>query len=87
MKISHTWYDAERGIMVVYADLPKEVDEISTINADGSYTVFIRATAAKERQAVAYSHALNHIRHCDFDDGVLVQDAERRCHAGIQTAT
>lgn len=87
MKISHTWYDAENGIMVVYAFLPKEVDGLSTINSDGSYTVFIRTTAAPEKQAVAYCHELDHIRHCDFDDGVIVQDAERRCHAGIQTAT
>lgn len=84
MRILNKWWDEENGVMVVYIDFPKEVDEFVTANADGSYTAFIRASMSIDRQAIAYTHALWHIEHGDFEDGVDVQIAERLAHARIQ---
>ena len=82
-KISHKWYDVENDMMVVYIDLPKDVDEFLTVNNDGSYTAFIRSTACPDKQYAAYIHAIIHIKNNHLEDGVLVQDAERIAHAGI----
>lgn len=83
--ISSKWWDDIRGIMVVYIDLPKQVDEFVTANADGSYTVFIRSTMTVKRQHAAYEHALFHITNGDLEDGKDVQVVERIAHARIQT--
>lgn len=74
------WYDAENDLNVVYTDFPAGVDEFVTRNADGSYTAFIGQNRSPAVMRKAYLHALNHIRNNDLDDGVDVQDAERRAH-------
>lgn len=69
--------------MVVFIELPPQVDEFVTINEDCSYTVFIRSSMSDERKAIAYTHALYHIEHGDLEDGVDVQIAERKAHARV----
>lgn len=76
-----TWYDAENHLNVVFTDFPQGVDEFVTENADGSYTAFIGQNRCPQKIKEAYRHALVHIKSHDLEDGVDVQEAERRTHA------
>ena len=51
-----------------------------TINEDCSYTAIIAANRCQAKQKKAYRHALDHIEHNELEDGVDVQQAEKRCH-------
>lgn len=83
-RIESKWWDETNDTMVVFIDLPSEVDEFVTVNDDGSHTVFLRSSMSLERRAIAYTHALWHIAHGDLEDGRDVQTVERIAHAGVQ---
>ena len=83
-RIESKWWDEANCVMVVFIDLPVEVDEFVTVNEDGSHTVFLRSSMSLERRATAYTHALWHIAHGDLEDGRDVQTVERIAHAGVQ---
>ena len=61
-------------------NLPKDVDEVITINEDCSYTAIIAENRCQDKQRKAYRHAVSHIEHNELEDGVDVQQAEKRCH-------
>lgn len=54
-------------------------NEAVTLNEDGSYSVFINARAASNKQQEAYLHALEHIKNDDFSavESVNVIEAKR----------
>jgi hypothetical protein len=60
-------------------DLNTKIDEIVTVNEDGSYTVVINSRAASNRQEEAKLHAFEHILHDDFSEE-NVQEIEARAH-------
>lgn len=52
---------------VFFMDFPNtKVDEMVTLNEDGSYSVFINSRLSHEGALKAYKHALNHIKNGDF---------------------
>ena len=69
-------------INVHLIDFPKNVkgNESVTPNEDGSYSVFINARAASNKQREAYLHALKHIENDDFSSSESVQAIEARAH-------
>lgn len=53
--------------MVHFIDFPTtRVDELVTLNDDGSYSVFINSRLSHDGIIKAYKHALNHIKNEDF---------------------
>ena len=74
------WYDEKHDLTIVYMNLPKDVDEVLTINEDCSYTAIIAENRCQDKQRKAYRHAVSHIEHNELEDGVDVQQAEKRCH-------
>lgn len=74
------WYDEKHNLTIVYMSLPKDVDEVITINEDCSYTAIIAENRCQDKQKKAYEHAVSHIDHDDFEDGKYVQIIEKRCH-------
>ena len=60
------WFDEDHGINVVYIAMPTDVNECTTVNEEGSYTVFINASVCNEKQMSGYNHALFHISNDDF---------------------
>lgn len=74
------WYDEKHDLTIVYMNLPKDVDEVLTINEDCSYTAIIAENRCQAKQRKAYRHAVSHIEHNELEDGVDVQQAEKRCH-------
>lgn len=55
-------------------------NEAVTPNEDGSYSVFINARAASNKQQEAYLHALEHIKNDDFSSSESVQAIEAKAH-------
>lgn len=74
------WYDEKHNLTIVYMNLPKDVDEVLTVNEDCSYTAFIAENRCEAKQKKAYRHAVWHINHEDMEDGKEVQEIEKRCH-------
>ena len=74
------WYDEKHNLTIIYMSLPKNVQEEITVNEDGSYTAAISDKLCPAKQMKAYLHALNHIKHDDFEDGKDVRQIEKRCH-------
>lgn len=65
--------------MYIYlTDLPHKVDEAVTPCLDG-YTVYINQNLSTDRQLKAYTHALKHILHNDFEKSD-VQEIEAQAH-------
>lgn len=54
-------------IFVHYLDFKNSVPATSTINEDGSYSIFINSRLTKEQQANGYIHELKHILQMDFE--------------------
>ena len=63
--------------VVAFLELPTE--EMVIHNADDSYTIFINANIAHDRQVAAVEHAIEHIRENDFEK-VNVQEIEAKAH-------
>ena len=63
--------------LVTFLDLPTE--EMVVHNADDSYTIFVNANIAQNRQVEAVEHAMRHIRQNDFEK-VDVQEIEAKAH-------
>lgn len=53
-------------VNVFFKDFPTKVDEMVTLNEDGTYSVFINSRLSHDGALRAYKHALNHIKHGDF---------------------
>lgn len=52
---------------VFFINFPNtKVDELVTLNEDGSYSIFINSRLSHEAALKAYTHALNHIKNGDF---------------------
>lgn len=67
-------------INVFYMDMPGTVKATSTMNPDGSYTIFINSRLNREQQSDGYIHELKHILQLDFEkkhDNVGVLEAYR----------
>lgn len=64
---------------LVLMDLDNEVGECICHNADDSFTVFINTRWSSEAQRHCFEHALDHVRHhdWDFDD---VNEIEAKAH-------
>lgn len=60
-------------------DMDTAMAERVTLNADGSYTIFLNARLNHEQQISAYEHALEHINNCDFEKHD-VQEIEYAAH-------
>lgn len=54
-------------IFVYYIDFKNSIPATSTINEDGTYTIFINSRVATNQQADGYIHELNHILQLDFE--------------------
>lgn len=76
------WYDEEHDLTIVYMSLPKDADEILTVNEDNSYTAVIAENRCRSRQLKAYKHVLKHIENNDLEDGKDVQQVEKEAHSG-----
>lgn len=63
--------------VVNFLELPTE--EVVIHNADDSYTIFINANIAHDRQVQAVEHAMEHIVELDFEKE-NVQEIEFRAH-------
>ena len=66
-------------INVQIIDMDTAMAERVTLNADGSYTIFLNARLNHEQQISAYEHALEHINNCDFEKQ-NVQEIEYAAH-------
>lgn len=53
-------------VNVFFKDFPTKVDEMVTLNEDGTYSVFINSRLSHDGALRAYKHALNHIKNGDF---------------------
>jgi len=65
-------------IFIYLIDLPPKVDEAVTPCFEG-YTVYINRNLSKDRQMMAYVHALKHISRNDFEK-LDVQVIESAAH-------
>ncbi len=54
-------------IFVHYLDFKNSVPATSTVNEDGSYSIFLNSRLTKEQQANGYIHELKHILQMDFE--------------------
>lgn len=54
------------AIGVYFLDMDCLIDEQIVFNEDGSYSIFINSRLNRERQMLAYQHALKHILSDDF---------------------
>lgn len=66
---------------LVLMDLDEQIGECICHNEDDSFTVFINARWSIDAQRLCFEHALNHVRHNDWelDD---VDEIEARAHRG-----
>lgn len=80
MKIESTWYDARREVVVVLASLPAFMSEAVTPNPDGTHTVVINAGLCPKKRAIAYEHALRHIKDGDFYRAAEIGEIEAAAH-------
>ena len=64
---------------VVLADLDDMIGECICHNADDSYTIWINSRWSSEEQRKCFSHALDHIRHNDWER-FDVNEIERERH-------
>lgn len=55
-------------IFVHYIDFKNSIPATSTINADGSYSIFINSRLVREQQINGYIHELKHILQLDFEN-------------------
>lgn len=55
-------------IFVHYLDFKNSVPSTSTVNEDGSYSIFLNSRLTKEQQANGYIHELKHILQMDFEN-------------------
>ncbi len=78
--------DYEEDVFVELIDFKDNpAEEVVTKNADGSYTIFINARAAHDRQVEALEHARRHIAKDDFarED---IQQIEAEAHQIVEQA-
>lgn len=54
-------------IFVHYLDFKNSVPAASTLNDDGSYTIFLNSRLSSEQQMNGYIHELSHIFRLDFE--------------------
>lgn len=54
-------------IFVHYIDFKNSIPATSTVNDDGSYSIFINSRLSDRQQADGYIHELNHILQLDFE--------------------
>ena len=67
-------------VSIHYVDLPPKVNAVSTVNEDGSYSVFVNPAASAEQQKRSGAHELAHIAGNDFDCVREVSDLEQIVH-------
>lgn len=54
-------------IFVHYIDFKNSIPATSTVNDDGSYSIFINSRLSDNQQADGYIHELHHILQLDFE--------------------
>lgn len=54
-------------VFVHYIDFKNSVPATSTVNEDGSYSIFINSRLSDVQQSNAYIHELKHILQMDFE--------------------
>lgn len=52
---------------LVLMDLDEQIGECICHNADGSFTVFVNARLSFDAQKNCFEHALDHVRHHDWE--------------------
>lgn len=78
--------EMEQDVFVEVIDFKNNTaEELVTKNDDGSYTVFINARAAYNRQQEAIAHAMRHINEDDFEKED-VQQIEAEAHKIVEEA-
>lgn len=55
------------NIFMHYIDMPTNIKGTSTLNDDGSYSIFINSRLSNQAQSDAYMHELKHIIRLDFE--------------------
>lgn len=65
------------GNNVIFMKLP--VNAATTLNDDGSYSIFINIQLSDEKRIESYLHELKHIRNKDFEKKDI-QRIEFECH-------
>ena len=65
------------GNNVIFLDIP--VNATTTLNEDGSYTIFINNKLPEEKRLKTYIHELKHIKRGDFYKS-NVQEIELQAH-------
>ncbi len=55
-------------IFVHYIDFKNSIPATSTLNEDGSYSIFLNSRLTVEKQADGYIHELKHILQLDFEN-------------------
>ncbi len=56
------------NIYVHYVDFKNSVSATSTVNADGSYSIFLNSRLSQTQQSNGYLHELTHILQLDFEN-------------------
>lgn len=68
-------------VNVVLADMPGTIAAYSVANPDLSYTIVVNSRLNHERQMMAYTHEMNHIKNGDYDRKGSVDLIECYAHA------
>lgn len=55
-------------IFVHYIDFETSIPATSTVNEDGSYSIFLNSRLTREQQINGYMHELKHILQLDFEN-------------------
>ncbi len=55
-------------IFVHYIDFKNSIPATSTVNEDGSYSIFLNSRLSQEQQTDGYIHELKHILQLDFEN-------------------
>ena len=79
----YSWYDEEHNANVLYIALPSGIDGFISPNSDGTVTIVISTDISEERQRRAFQHELEHLLNDDLYNA-SAEEAEARCHRGIQ---
>ena len=67
---------------VVLIDLDEMIGESIMQNSDDSYTIILNSKWSAEMQRKCFEHALDHVRHNDWESEEDIQTIEARAHRG-----
>ena len=65
---------------VIMMDLDPMIGESVLLNADDSYTIIINSRLSSQMQRECFYHAIDHVRHKDWESGMTADEIERKRH-------